>query len=170
MHTKDMLVAAEARDAATEVRKQLDVNFKDEAPKPTQLCKRWYSAFGRRDVDALMALFTSDARVVIGAGDSSSSVDYSGTYIGADMIRRFYEGRFANEAPERFACGIHENIREFNPWVIFSGNIIDRARNGYETYRGRFLHVWTTDPRQRKILSLEMYFDRSGRIPPAEWR
>lgn len=152
MQAKDMLVGADARDASDRRNDVMDVT-------PVRLCKRWYSAFGSRDIDALMALFAPDARVVVGAGGSNSAVEYSGTYLGTSAIRKFYEGRFANgEAPARYACGIHETVREVKPWVVFSGNIIDRTPAGQETYRGPFLHVWTIDQRTRKIKSLEMYF------------
>ena len=153
MQAKDMLVVADARDASDERHGIIDVT-------PERLCKRWYSAFGRKDIDGLMALFAPDARVLVGAGGSNSAVDYCGTYVGTSAIREFYERRFASgEAPARYACGIHETVREVKPWVVFSGNIIDRTADGQETYHGPFLHVWTIDQRNRKIRSLEMYFD-----------
>ena len=94
----------------------------------------------------MMSLFAPDACVVMGPG-----VEYSGVHTD---VHKFYENRFKHS--ERYACGIHENIREFKPWVVFSGNIIDHAE-GKETYRGPFLHVWRIE--ENKIKSLNMFFE-----------
>ena len=132
-----------------------------------KLCKQWYDAFKQRDLQALMALFTPDAKVTIGSGGSASAVDYAGSYEKA-RVKDHYEKRFADEdhtaAPLRPECIIIHPPCEFGPWVVFSGNITDTLKSGKDIYRGAFLHVWTIDAAQKKIAALEMHLEPSGRL------
>ena len=132
------------------------------------LCRKWYSAFDSGDLDALMALFTENAVVVVGAGGSSSAVDYSGTYVGKDAIKAYYKSRIESRNNPRGLirpfCGFLGSGVEYGPWVMFWGQIVDRQNDGPESYRGAYLHVWTIDVGQRLISSLEMFLDPSGKV------
>jgi hypothetical protein len=127
------------------------------------LCRKWCAAFDRHALDAVMALFTDDAVVVVGAGGSGSAIDYSGVFTGSDEIREYYEKRFAtDDSPvgqlKPFCAMVPGDHAEIGQWVMFWG-AIHRAR-----YNGNFLHIWTVDATQDKLSRLEMYLDPSGRL------
>jgi hypothetical protein len=134
------------------------------ASKNVGLCLNWYGAFDRRDIDALMALFTDDAVVVVGAGGSSGAVDYSGTFTGSDEIRKYYTKRFATPDNPPGAvkprCGfVANNYKEVGSWVVFWGTI------GRAHYNGNYLHVWTVDSGRGLLARLDMYLEPFSRLP-----
>jgi hypothetical protein len=138
------------------------------------LCQAWYAAFDRRDLPAVMALFTDDVVVVVGAGGSSTAVAYSGTFAGRTEVEKYYRQRFSHadlaRSPLRPSCGIEQSPVEFGPWVIFTGNITDARKNGTPTYKGGFVHVWHIDPDQQQISSLEMFLDPASNLVAATRR
>ena len=132
--------------------------------KNVELCIEWYRAFDRRDIDALMALFTDDAVVVVGAGGSASAVNYSGTFTGSDEIRSYYTTRFATPdnphgAVKPFCGFVPNNYKEVGRWVIYWGSIV-RSH-----YNGNYLHVWTVDPKREQLDRLDMYLEPFARLP-----
>jgi hypothetical protein len=108
--------------------------------------KQWYRDLEARDLDKVVGIFSDDAILVYGAGE----------------IRGFYERRFAKGpdfAAIRPFCGIRKDIRELGRWVIVIGNIADRNEDGTIGYAGRFLQIWSFDPKTRRATSTSVYFD-----------
>lgn len=140
-----------------------EIRMNQNVSENVRLCRQWYAAFDKQDLDALMALFTDNAVVTIGAGGSASAVDYCGTFAGKPAIREYYESRFANDDSPLGSikpfCGLSaDNHSEFASWVMFWGEL------GRAHYKGYFLHVWTVNATQGKLSALEMYLEPSGRL------
>jgi hypothetical protein len=133
------------------------------------VCSEWYKAFGSRQLDKLMSLFTRRPVVVVGAGNSRHLVPYAGTYEGEHNVRWYYKARFEEKTevekkqtepldPNRTVrpfCGDIVRPCEIGPWVIYSGNIKDHA--DLSPYEGQYLHVFRFAPNEPKIASLEMF-------------
>ena len=134
-----------------------------------QLCNRFYTAFDKADLDGLVAVFTDDAVVEIGAGDSASAVDYSGVIRGRAAIRDYYGRRFGRgqvaSAPIRPFCGLKKQPCVFFPWVVMSGEIRDELGDGTVLYKGEYLHVWTVDAHAEHVRCLSMHLRPSARVP-----
>jgi hypothetical protein len=123
---------------------------------------RWYRNLEARNLDEVVGIFSDDAILVYGAGESAAAVPYAKNARGIREIREFYENRFAkgpNFAAIRPFCAIRKDICEMGRWVVVSGNIADRNEDGAMGYAGSFLQIWSFDPITRRATSTYVYFD-----------
>jgi hypothetical protein len=124
--------------------------------------KQWYRNLEARDLDKVVGIFSDDAILVYGAGESAVAVPYAKEARGIGEIRKFYEWRFAKGpdfAAIRPFCGIRKDICDLGRWVVVSGNIVDGNEDGTIGYAGRFLQIWSFDPLTHRATSTYVYFD-----------
>jgi hypothetical protein len=128
------------------------------------LIKKWYVDFGNRDFDEVVSMFADDAILTIGDGDSEGAMAYGGRFVGIEQIKYFYAGRFMSAGVHPLAvvrpfCAIRTLEQEFGRWVIIGSEIHDSRGDQTPVYKGKFLHVWSINPADRKVASLGMFFD-----------
>ena len=119
-----------------------------------------------------MELFDEQARVTIGAGGSGDMVPYSGTFVGWENVRWYYQMRFGQKSEDdndtteplnpqrrmRPFCMMQTAPMEYENWVILFANMQDHK--GISSYKGPYVHVFCFRGGGLKIASLDMYFAR----------
>jgi ketosteroid isomerase-like protein len=144
-----------------------------------QLCRDWYTAFDARKIGDLMALFSEDPTVFVGAGGSTRATQYTMNQPihGREPVRKYYEDRFAKSMAKNAAdppadarargqhtrpdCAVTRPPCIFLPWVVFTGTITDFQDHG--GYKGPYLHVFRIA--NGKIASLDMFLDPTPSAP-----
>jgi hypothetical protein len=137
--------------------------------KHLDVVKKWYKDFDNGHLNDVVSVFTDDAIVTIGAGDSAGAVPYGGRFVGIKQIRNYYDWRISKRAHVaggllRPFCGfVHGGggpgfEQEFGPWVIAGSTIHDTGGDKSSIYQGAFLHVWSFDA-NGMVTSMTMYFD-----------
>jgi hypothetical protein len=124
----------------------------------------WYEKFHASNLDGVVAPFTDNAILTIGAAESESYLPYGGRFVGKAQIKRYYAGRFMR--PEgnptqviRPLCGLKPFMQQFGRWILVGGTIKDTQVGGKVVYEGKYLHVWSVNPEDGKFASMSMFFD-----------
>jgi uncharacterized protein (TIGR02246 family) len=99
------------------------------------LADEWVSAYNRHDREALGALYTDDARVM---------VHDSLTVTGRDSIEEFWANDFQEGDPLTL-LSVTNSVQGVDMMLVHGDyRVIDR-QDGLELGAGRFAHVWTRD-------------------------
>lgn len=99
------------------------------------LADEWVSAYNRHDREALGALYTDDARVM---------VHDSLTVAGRDSIEEFWANDFEEGDPLTL-LSVTNSVQGVDMMLVHGDyRVIDR-QDGLELGSGRFAHVWTRD-------------------------
>jgi uncharacterized protein (TIGR02246 family) len=106
-----------------------------------ELADRWVAAYNRHDRDALAALYTEDARLMVHG---------SPTVVGRDSIEAFWAADFGAGDPLTLLT-VTNSVTGTDMMLVHGDyRVIDR-QDGALLGAGRFAHVWSLDGREWRL-------------------
>ncbi len=125
------------------------------ADEVTELAGRWTAAYNQHDRNALQALYTNDARLMMHGAP---------TIVGRAAIGAFWAQDFGESNPLTLLKVTHALTGI--DMVLVHGNyeVVDRS-DGTKVGLGRFAHIWTATPSGGWQLDRDLWFERSEPVP-----
>jgi uncharacterized protein (TIGR02246 family) len=125
------------------------------ADEVQQLAGRWTAAYNQHDRQALQALYTADARLMMHGAP---------TIVTRAAIGEFWAQDFGESNPLTLLKVTH--ALQGIDMVLVHGNyeVVDRT-DGTKVGLGRFAHIWTAAPNGGWLLDRDLWYERSEPVP-----